>query len=133
MKGTMITAEVDMVVEEATIIIVVSMEIVIPAEVTIMTEVMGIQIGVVKTIKTILTVVVEEEAMEIRTKVIKVTIIVAEEEETVEDTLQEVTTANRTNRDRTMVEVIIHPIINVIKNKNIVMPKNCKFIECVVE
>ena len=129
----MITAEVDMVVEEATIIIVVSMEIVIPAEVTIMTEVMGIQIGVVKTIKTILTVVVEEEAMEIRTKEIKVTIIVAEEEETVEDTLQEVTTANRTNRDRTMVEVIIHPIINVIKNKNIVMPKNCKFIECVVE
>lgn len=129
----MIMAEVDMVVEEGTIIIVVSMEIVIPAEVTIMTEVMGIQIGVVKTIKTILTVVVEEEAMEIRTKVIKVTIIVAEEEETVEDTLQEVTTANRTNRDRTMVEVIIHPIINVIKNKNIVMPKNCKFIECVVE
>lgn len=121
-----------MVVEEGTIIIVVSMEIVIPAEVTIMTEVMGIQIGVVKTIKTILTV-VEEVAMEIRTKEIKVTIIVAEEEETVEDTLQEVTTANRTNRDRTMVEVIIHPIINVIKNKNIVMPKNCKFIECVVE
>ena len=128
----MIMAEVDMVVEEGTIIIVVSMEIVIPAEVTIMTEVMGIQIGVVKTIKTILTV-VEEVAMEIRTKEIKVTIIVAEEEETVEDTLQEVTTANRTNRDRTMVEVIIHPIINVIKNKNIVMPKNCKFIECVVE
>ena len=132
MKGPMIMAEVDMVVEEGTIIIVVSMEIVIPAEVTIMTEVMGIQIGVVKTIKTILTV-VEEVAMEIRTKEIKVTIIVAEEEETVEDTLQEVTTANRTNRDRTMVEVIIHPIINVIKNKNIVMPKNCKFIECVVE
>ena len=128
----MIMAEVDMVVEEGTIIIVVSMEIVIPAEVTIMTEVMGIQIGVVKTIKTILTV-VEEVVMEIRTKEIKVTIIVAEEEETVEDTLQEVTTANRTNRDRTMVEVIIHPIINVIKNKNIVMPKNCKFIECVVE
>jgi len=134
MKGRTITAEVGAVVVEATIIIVVSMEIVIPTEVTIMTEeeeeAMGIQIGVamatqveVTTIKTILTEV--EEAMEIltKTKDIKVTIIVAE---AVEDILQEVNTANRMNRGRTAVEVIIHPIINVIKKQNIT--KHCNFL-----
>ena len=136
MKGRTITAEVGAVVVEATIIIVVSMEIVIPTEVTIMTEeeeeeAMGIQIGVamatqveVTTIKTILTDV--EEAMEIltKTKDIKVTIIVAE---AVEDILQEVNTANRMNRGRTAVEVIIHPIINVIKKQNITT-KHCNFL-----
>lgn len=135
MKGRTITAEVGAVVVEATIIIVVSMEIVIPTEATIMTEeeeeVMDIQIGVamatqveVTTIKTILTEV--EEAMEIitKTKDIKVTIIVAE---AVEDILQEVNTANRMNRGRTVEEVIIHPIINVIKKQNITT-KPCIFI-----
>ena len=135
MKGRTITAEVGAVVVEATIIIVVSMEIVIPTEVTIMTEeeeeAMGIQIGIamatqveVTTIKTILTEV--EEAMEIltKTKDIKVTIIVAE---AVEDILQEVNTANRMNRGRTAVEVIIHPIINVIKKQNITT-KHCNFL-----
>lgn len=133
MKGRTITAEVGAVVVEATIIIVVSMEIVIPTEVIIMTEeeeVTDIQIGVamatqveVTTIKTILTEV--EEAMEIltKTKDIKVTIIVAE---AVEDILQEVNTANRMNRGRTAVEVIIHPIINVIKKQNIT--KHCNFL-----